>query len=168
MKKFKIKNSEIRREEYATSRWAINVPAGVTLKDLVNPDFYSNVANQLRKNDYVRAIFEDGSYIVDLLVLDVDKKNLTPVWAKLIIIHVVDIAKARTFSEGISKAADHPAEDEKKEKEEEFSNERFEIKFRGAKKWSVLRKPDNAVLQENLNSKEEAIKAAQELLATLS
>ena len=42
------------------------------------------------------------------------------------------------------------------------------IKFRGPiKKWSVLRKGDNAVLREGINSKEEIITIAQELSKTL-
>lgn len=164
MTKQRLKTSHIRPEQFATSRWAINVPAGSTIKDLVSPDFYANIANQLGKNDYIRALFDDGSYIVDLLVTEVDTKNQTPVWIRTVITNVVNIAEAEEKTKEILK------QEIKQEKEVvtgELSHPDYEIKFRGAKKYSIIRKNDKAVLQEDLLTKEAANEALKELIAKI-
>lgn len=163
----RLKNNNIRREEYATSRWAINVPAGTTLKDLVSPDFYTNIASQLRKNDYIRALFDDGSHVVDLLVVEVDTKNQTPVWVKTIITNLVNIAEAHAQTAIIAKTEENTKEVESK-KNPEISHPDYEIKFRGIRKHSIIRKSDSTVLQDNFLTKEAANDALKELIEKLA
>lgn len=162
----RLKNSNIRREEYATSRWAINVPAGTTLKDLVSPDFYTNIASQLRKNDYIRVLFDDGSHVVDLLVIEVDTKNQTPVWVKTIITNIVNIAEAQAQTTIIAKTEERAKEEGNKNPE--ILHPDYEIKFRGIRKHSIIRKSDSTVLQDNFLTKEAANDALRELIEKLA
>jgi hypothetical protein len=156
----KINTSRLQKQRHFSVGWVITCEYGTEIKDLIRPEFYCDIANQINKNDTIRAIFDDGSYIVDLLVIDIDKQNLTPLWLKTVITNLIDIEKAKNFS----------IEEEKKEPKKEvdasidFNDPFVVIKFRGpAKKWSVLRKGDNAILREGISSKEEVITIAQEL-----
>lgn len=162
----RLKNSNFKREEHAALRWVINVPSGTTLKDLVTPDFYANIANQLGKNHYIRALFDDGSYVVDLLVTEVDTKNQTPVWVKTVITNLVNIAEAKIKSEEIRSA--EITEQKIENSTSSISHPDYDIKFRGVKKFTVLRKSDGTILQENLLTKEAANEALKDLIEKLS
>lgn len=159
----KLKNNRILREEFATSRWVIKAEIGTTVKDLLRPDFYSSSANLIKENDYIRVFFDDKSHVVDLLVLEVDSKNITPTWIKTVIINLVNISKA---VEETKKAIEEVKEikEENKESEEEIFSSEYEIKFRGpVLKFSIIRKSDKVIMQENISTKIEANKLLKEL-----
>jgi hypothetical protein len=160
----KINTSRLQKQRHFSVGWVITCEHGTEVNDLIRPEFYCDIANQINKHDTIRAIFEDGSYVVDLLVIDIDKQNLTPLWLKTIITNLIDVQKAQNFS--IEEGKKQPKKED--DVSVDFDDPFVIIKFRGPiKKWSVLRKGDNAVLRENVNSKEEVITIAQELSKTL-
>lgn len=163
----KIQSSRLQKKNHFSVEWVITCEYGTQIKDLLRPEFYCNIANRINKNDTIRAIFEDGSYLVDLLVIEVDKENVTPVWIKTIITNLIDIKKSRDLSLEIK---EEPSKEIKKEEHNvEFEDPNVVIKFRGpVLKWSVLRKGDNAVLREKIESKEQAIVLAKEISQQLS
>jgi hypothetical protein len=167
----KINASRLHKESSFSVRWAIDCEQGTKLEDLSRPEFYSNIANRVNKNDTIRAFFEDGSYIVDLVIIEIDKQNITPVWVKTLITGVINIEKAKNLAlENKSKKDKEETKEETKEdKKLDFNHPLISLKFRGpVKKWSVIRKEDGAILQEELQSKEQAVLAAQEIFKELS
>jgi hypothetical protein len=157
----KIQLSRLQKKNHFSVEWVITCEYGTLVKDLLRPEFYCNIANKINKNDTIRAIFEDGSYLVDLLVIEVDKQNITPVWIKPIITNLIDIEKSKQFS---LDAVKEPKEQKKQDDNIDFEDPNVIIKFRGPIiKWSVLRKSDKAVLREKIESKEQAIDTAKEI-----
>jgi hypothetical protein len=162
----KIQTSRLQKKNHFSVEWVITCEYGTQVADLLRPEFYCNIANKINKNDTIRAIFEDGSYLVDLLVIEVDKQNITPVWIKPIITNLVDIEKSKQFALG---AVKEPKGQKKQDDNIDFGDPNVVIKFRGPiLKWSVLRKGDNAVLREKIESKEQAIEIAKEISNQLS
>lgn len=162
----KIQSSRLQKKNHFSVEWVITCEYGTQVKDLLRPEFYCNIANRINKNDTIRAIFEDGTYLVDLLVIEVDRQNVTPVWIKPIITNLIDIQKSKDFSLG---AVKEPKEPKKEDTNIDFEDPNVVIKFRGpVLKWSVLRKGDNAVLREKIESKEQAIELAKEISNQLS
>jgi nucleoside diphosphate kinase len=99
--------------------------------------------------------------VVDLLILETDKSNITPVWVKTIITNIIDIEKSKNFTSELK------SESNKKDKvknEEPFQDDYVSVMFRGpVGKWSVIRKEDKVVLREKIGTKEEANKIANEI-----
>lgn len=58
--------------QYARSEWYIKVPMGTTLEMLLTPSFWAHHQVKLRIGDKIEAIAEDGTFDVDLRVIDKD------------------------------------------------------------------------------------------------
>lgn len=159
----KLNASRLQKKNHFSVEWVITCEEGTEIKDLINPSYFANIANRVNKNDLIRAIFDDGSYIVDLIVIEVDKTNLTPLWVKTIITNLVDINQCKNF-----KLEDKSNKKDKKQEEESFESDIVSLIFRGPiLKWSVLRKEDKVVLREKIESKSDAIKIAEEIINQL-
>lgn len=117
--------------------WSSTAAFGVTREDIENPGYWAHVASRLRSKAKIEVHAEDGSFYAEYLVINSDKT-----WAKVICLRFIDlkeIAKITTEQEASI-----------------FSG--YDIKFRGPRRWSVVRKSDNAVLQEGMHLEEDARK----------
>ena len=100
---------------------------GTAFEDILKPEYWSHVAHQLRPGHKVEVLAEDASFWALLLVIDAGKMTA--------------IVEPLLFKELASR-------DAVMEDEEMF------VKYRGPhSRYSVLRKSDNAVMKENLQTK---------------
>jgi hypothetical protein len=120
--------------EFANNDHRVTVEQGVTMEDVVKPDFWAHVAPKLRPYDEIRLCTDDGMFYARLLVLSVGRN-----WAKVFTLEVhelttkdVDMSQAEAF-------------------------DGYEVKYRGPHcKFSVVRKSDSEVVKEGLGTKSEA------------
>ena len=134
--------------ESVSTRYDALVAQGVTPEQLMNPAYWAHHAVRLRPMDEIRARAADGTWVASLMVLDSSRT-----WAKVKMLKLdhlttgdvalteASIAERRAFIDG------------------------HEVKLRGPHKWSVIRKQDRVVVQEDLNT-QDAAKAWLETLAT--
>lgn len=128
--------------EYAYNTWSVNAEQGTSREDLKSPDFWSHVAHKLRAGDEVRVLAEDHAYLARFLVVATDRT-----WAR---VHELEYVDLRTQVE---------------EAEVAMIADDYEVKLRGPKRWSVIRKADRQVLQEQLHTEDDAREWLKKYLA---
>jgi len=123
--------TKMKPAEYHRTTYQAIVPPDVVKDDLMKPEFWSHVAATLKTGDRIDILCQDGSYFAEPLVCNADRT-----WAKVYMLSYHDLTKVTLdISEDI------------------LNN--YEVRFRGPKAWSVIRKDDNSVLQEGLHSEED-------------
>lgn len=106
------------------NQWDVEPEFGVPSEALLDPGYWAHVSAQLRRKDIIYALSKDNTYWSELLVIDAGK-----LFAKVVQLRCVQITQAQMLNVQVP--------------------EGFEIKFRGPKKWSVLRGKD--VLKEDMD-----------------
>jgi hypothetical protein len=106
------------------NQWDIEPEFGTPIEALLDPGYWAHVSAQLRRKDIITAMAEDNSYHVELLVIDAGK-----LFAKVVLKDRLDITSAQMLNVAVP--------------------EGYDIKFRGPRKWSVLRGKD--VLREDMD-----------------
>lgn len=109
--------------EVVRNQWHAKPEFGTPPEALLDPAYWAHVSSKLRRSDIIYALSEDNTYFSELLVLDVGK-----LFAKVCQLRCVEIKPAQMLNVEIP--------------------EGYEIKFRGPRKWSVLRGKD--VLKEDM------------------
>lgn len=133
-----------RRSLFAHRNNIHNVTAeeGTPLEAVLSPQYFAHIAPMLRMYDEIRVTTDEGAYYARLLVLAVGQT-----WAKVKMLEHVDL------TEQAEVAADP-------------MNPYF-LKFRGpVLKWSMLRRVDNAVIKEGMETKGEAERYMTDYLRT--
>lgn len=113
--------------EVLRNQWQITPEFGTPPEALLDPAYWAHVSAKLRPGDIIVALAEDKSYYSELLVLDAGK-----LFAKVCELRTVKITSAQMLNVHVP--------------------EGFEIKFRGPRKWSVLRGKD--VLKDGMEKQE--------------
>lgn len=126
-----IVSSRFRETSFAVRRWRVDAEPGTTRADLEDPAFWALVAREMEPGQNVEVLADDMSFFAEGLVIDASER-----WAKVRVNHFHAYSAAE--------AAPLPAGQE------------FEVCFRGARRWSVKRKADAAVLSENHGTREAA------------
>jgi hypothetical protein len=138
-KKYCVKSSQIHQSAVPMGvyRHRVNPPKGVPFERLLETDCWDSVSDKfsVREPHHQGQIIEiypdDGSYYAELIA-----------------------TKVRTGQVSVKKVMHVAlAKDESVVKAEEDA---FEVKLRGPKKWSVMRKKDNQVMIDGIATKEEA------------
>lgn len=106
------------------NQWQITPEHNTPEDALLDPAYWAHVSAQLRPGDEIVAFPEDRSYWLRLLVVDAGK-----LFAKVIKVQGVSITASQIANVDLPKG--------------------YEIKFRGPKKWCVLRGTD--VLKEDMD-----------------
>lgn len=109
--------------EVLRNQWQAKPEHGTPHEALLERGYWAHVSVKLRRGDIITALAEDNSYFMEMLVLDAGK-----LFASVCQIRLIEITAAQMFNVKIP--------------------EGFEIKFRGPRKWSVLRGKD--VLAEDM------------------
>jgi len=112
-----IHPTKFAQSEVVRNQWAVTPEFDTPAEALLDPAYWAHVSAKLRRGDVITAMAVDDSYFAEYLVLEAGK-----LFAKVVLIRKVEITAKQIFN------ADVPAG--------------FEIKFRGPKKWSVLRGKD--------------------------
>lgn len=120
----KILQRHIQQADFARTVHAVTPEPGTTLDQVLKPEAWAHVAKLLKAGDKIEVRSADGEWFAELYVRSVTETDA----------HVV-VLQSYKFS------GEKPAPTE------------VDVKFRGDKKWSVIRKADKAVLTEGLETK---------------
>lgn len=126
--------------DYVSTRHDAIVPAGVEPKDILVPAFWAHHAVKMRPMDEIRARAEDGTWVVNLIVLDASRT-----WAK--VQQLGPVHRLTTADVSLTQA---------NESEVEAFKAAHKVIHRGPRGWSVVRKADSAVLAEDKAVKSDA------------
>ena len=98
-KKAVKKPTTIEESTYARTVYQVKPEISVTVKDLLEPDYWAHVAKQLRAGDRIEAIPDDRHYFAEFFVLAASTN-----WAKLVLLREVTLIKdnEKTESNGFS------------------------------------------------------------------
>jgi hypothetical protein len=106
------------------NQWQVSPEYGTPPEALLDSGYWAHVSAKLRRGDIIVALAEDNSYYAELLVLEAGK-----LFAKVAPLRCVEISVKQMLNVEVPDG--------------------YEIKFRGPKKWSVLRGKD--VLKEDMD-----------------
>lgn len=134
----KILRKQLLEAEFARTVWTVKPEPGVTLEQLLQPESWAHVSKQLKPGSRVEVYPADGEWYAELYVRSAGDNE-----AKLVVLQHYAFSAAKSVDGEV------------------------EVKHRGeAKKWSVLRKSDKAVLVEGLETRgaaEDWVKANRNL-----
>lgn len=120
--------------ESANNSFTVTVEANTTLADVMAPEFFANVAVQMRPYDKITVRTDDGMWYAELLVLTAGRT-----WVKTKLLLEVKLTTQDVDMTEADKI------------------ENYEVKHRGPHlKFCVIRKSDNEPIREQFDSKEEA------------
>lgn len=128
----KIMISRFTSAEHVRNTWQVMAEPGMAPEDLLDPNAWGNVAEQLKPFDLIAAHADDSTWWAEYLVTDVGRLH-----ARVHLLRKADWGRAPA-SEAVTR------------------QDEYDVKHRGIRKWSVLRKADNAVLRDGYATREEA------------
>lgn len=120
----KILQRQIQQADYVRTVHAATPEPGTNLDNMLQPDYWAHVAKSLKAGDLIEVRAADGEWFAELYV-----RSTSATDAKVVVLREHSFAEKRA-----------PTQD-------------VDVKFRGEKKWSVVRKSDKTVLIEGLETK---------------
>lgn len=130
----------VEQEDMRHNVWLVEVPPGTEIDDLTRTDYWAHVAVNFSRGDEVKVLAVDDAFYAHLLVLSADRT-----WARMAVLY------SKPLSAGVTEITGQMLED-------------YDVKLRGPKRWSVIRKSDNKVLMENLHQESDASRWLREYL----
>jgi len=124
-----ITNNRFRPADYARNVFFVNPPAGTKIEEVQSQAYWVHLQSQIKAGDIIEVMPDDSEWRVVLLVRVSDSAGL-----------VTAVIQRNVFGGA----------------EPETSDGDYEIKFRGAAKWCVVRRADRHVLAERLPTREAA------------
>jgi len=123
--------SKCKNSEYSRNIWCVVPEINVSVEHVLKPQYWANVAHTMRITDRIEVNAEDNSWFAELMVMDVGT-----LWVKAELMRKVEFAKHEVTS---------------------GAQEEYVAKWNaGGKCFRVIRKADNAVVQDDIKSKGEA------------
>lgn len=112
--------------EHQRQIWVARVPKGVEPADVLEPSYWAHHGGKLSPYDKIEVRAEDGTWYQELIVMDSSRAwaRVLPV-TKVLRFETADVSQSKTAPVG------------------------YEITHRGARKWSVVRTKDRAVMSED-------------------
>ena len=125
-----LKGSDLVPAEYDRIVWSASPEEGVTVEEMLKPEFWAHVAAKFRPGAKIEVRPVDGAYYSELIV-----KSCGPTWAQVVPLFTIALDVASSTSD----------------------DNKFEVAFKGPKnKWSVIRKADNQYMKVGLGSRDDA------------
>lgn len=122
--------------EHRRAIYMATVPKGTTKEQLQQPGYWAHVAAKIRPWSRIDVQAEDGSFFAELLVLATDRT-----WARVRCLSFHNLTDTEMSQSDAAKIMGD-----------------YEIKWRGPKKWSVVRRNDSSVINENMHNEADARK----------
>jgi len=129
-----INPSRMKPAEYSRTVYHASIEHMTTKEDMLQPKFWAHVAVSMKPGDRIEAMAQDGTFYAELLVVASDRN-----WSAVHLLSYHDLTKT---SMNLN---------------EEVSDE-YSVVFKGPKQWCVVRKIDNAILQDKLHSQDDGMK----------
>jgi hypothetical protein len=127
----KILQSQLKQAEFVRTSYAATPEHGVSVDDVLVPEFWAHVAKQFKVGDRIEVKPDGADWLAEFYVLKVD-------------VHGVHLVLLNKYELVASNKAPAVANDDE-----------YEINFGGAAKWRVIRKSDREVMVKGLGSKAE-------------
>jgi hypothetical protein len=138
--------------DYSRSHYFVEAPFGVTIEDLMQPKFWAHHTLRLKRLDIVEVFAEDGSFDVDLRVVDVQ-------------VGYVKMRALRVWSDGAIAAATAERVAEQEKQEAKAAAERFpSVRFTKLQRWHVLGHDGN-VVKDGFTNRPDAERCLTEYVA---
>ena len=142
-KRFKVK-------EFMRTTFVAVAEQGTTQEDLLRPDFWSNIAAQVKPWDEIEVLSDDGTFYGEYLVLSCSKT-----WVKVKEMRYEDLTQGAKKTNGVGVA--------------EESQSEFSVKWRGpVLKWCVIRILDKQPIKDGFVSEADARTALDEYLKAVA
>ena len=124
--------NRMKRAETLRTLYAVNAEHGTDREDLLKPDYWCHIAAKLTPLDRLEVRADDGTWWAEYLVISCDRT-----WAKVKELRWLELSNVAADDSDLSE---------------------LEYKWRGPQaKHSVVRKSDQSVMAEKLNTKDEAL-----------
>ena len=139
-----IHPSRMRLSEYERQDWVCNAESGHTVEDCLTPMYWAHMAPQMNYGDHIEVRAEDGQWIAEFFVLQVDRN-----WAKVLLMKKFDLSTIPAVP---------PVESQHK------------VEWKGPQiRFCAIRSADMAIVKEGFLTKAEAlqwVKEHEKLVAT--
>lgn len=126
--------------EHRRVTYAVDIPTGRSLEDLLRPGYWAHHAKQLRPWDKIEARCEDGTWYAEFIVLDASRT-----WARLALV----LERRGLGTSDVSQTAASDAE-------VQALINAHEVKFVPVRKWHVIERASKKVLVEGLQLRDDA------------
>lgn len=138
MSQRKIRSGQFKGAEFTRIIFSAQPDAGTGVEDLLRPDFWANIAEQLKPGARIEVMPIDGAYFAELLVLSSNRNA-----AVVVPLRVVDLVATVAITES--------GEDPE-----------YSVKFRGPRKFCVIRNSDGQPVIEDIDTKDLAYRELAE------
>lgn len=129
-----IHDGRFANAEFERSTWVITAEEGTIPDDVLNPDYYAHVAAKLRPYDHIEIRANDGTWLAQLLVLDVSR-----LWAKVHRLHLHTLTTVDVSQSNLERALP------------------YYVQHKGPHdKWVVIRRSDSQAVSTGHGTPEEA------------
>lgn len=126
-----IHPSRVRLAEYERQSWVANAEYGTTVEDLTGAAYWSHVAAQMKPYDHIEVRSEDGAWVADLVVVQVDRN-----WAKVAVKAVYELVAKEVPPSLVA---------------------RHKVEWKGPQhKFSVIRLSDSQMIRNEFATRDEA------------
>lgn len=132
-----INSKDFSLSAHKFSQFHADIPSGISPDDLEDDRYWVNVSNKINIYDEIRAVAEDGSFYARLLVLSKRGLELT--------VKIIELVWLES--------------DEDKKLGDQ---DRYQIKWRGPKKWSLVDTENNTIIRDEIPNKKEALDLFEE------
>lgn len=85
-----LNQTRIKEASYMRNNWFVTCPVGTKHEDLLDPEFWRNVGQNLKPFDMIEAVTEDGAWFTQLIVI-----NASSLWAKVQTVSFTDLVEAK-------------------------------------------------------------------------
>jgi len=127
-----LTGNRLKQAEYTRTIFTATVERGHTRSDLVDPKYWAHIALKLKRGDRIEVTAEDGSFYAELMVIACDRT-----WAQVHVLtwHDLSASTVKLTPEVLQE---------------------YMIDFKGPEYWCVIRRSDNMVIQNKMNTEGEA------------
>lgn len=129
----KIRGGQFKEAQFVFKTFSARPDAGTTVEDVLEPAYWANIAEQLQPATRIEVMPMDGAYFAELIVLSASRT--AAVVAPLRIVHLTAASDAAV---------------------EQGEDPEYSVKFRGPRKFCVMRNADNQPVIEDIDTKEQA------------
>lgn len=133
----KLRQGQFKEAVYVRHVWSARPVAGTKVEDLADPTFWANIAEQLKPNDRIEVIPEDGAFFAELIVRSCNRLSATT-----FPLRIIDLSPAGAVAE----------------------DPEFDVVFRGPRKFCIVRRADKVPVIEDIDTKELAFRELSDYL----
>lgn len=127
-----------KQAEFVRHIFCATPEAGTTIEQLLKPEYWANISEQLKPGYRIEVMPEDGEFFAELVVRSCDRTSATTMPLRVVYLNALPVS------------VEQPSVD---------ADPEFYVKFRGPHaKWCVMRKSDNTPVIDRIETQELALR----------